>query len=113
MIANQAFSGVEKLPRHMREAMSRYILDGHPIGSFLQAVLSNDLEAAFRHADHINRLWMMDFVGFLRDHAPAKCWGSVERIRAWQRHDGLNGAAAAEKSKAGAAQQCEPAGAES
>ncbi len=103
MIANQTFMGIEKLPYHMRDAMSRYVLDGHPVGSFLRAVLSNDLETAFMHADDTNRLCMIDFVTFLHDYAPDECRGSVERVRAWQARGGLNGiAAAAETSKAAA-----------
>lgn len=100
MNANQIFTGVEKLPYHMRDAMSRYVLDGHPVGSFLEAVLSNDLEAAFVRADHANHLRMMDFVNFLHNYAPGDCWGSLERVRAWQAHGGLNGPVAGAVEKA-------------
>ena len=35
------------IPQHMRGGIERYVMNGVPPGSFLTAVLSNDLKEAF------------------------------------------------------------------
>lgn len=54
----------------------------HPSG-FLEKLLSNDLKGAFGWADIENREAMFDIVSFLWNYAPAYCWGSPERVKAW------------------------------
>ena len=88
---NNLREGYEKLPEHMRGAMQRYIEDGIEPGSFLEAVLCNDLTAAFGRADHINRDRLFDYASFLHNHAPLICWGSRETYLAWIKKGGLNG----------------------
>jgi hypothetical protein len=77
------------LPEHMREPVLDYIDKGYPVGSFLTALLSNDLRRTFECADDINGARVRDFVRFLYCHAPANCWGSPERVEAWQAQGGL------------------------
>lgn len=79
------------LPMHMRTGMIEYIENGTPPGSFLEAVLSNDLKETFARADNTNRVRVFDFVVYLYNYAPLQCWGSRERYRAWVEHGGLNG----------------------
>ena len=43
-----------------------YIERGIATGSFLQAVLCNDLKMSFANADHINQYRMFDIVNFYR-----------------------------------------------
>lgn len=73
----------ETLPEHMRDGMRLYIEHCVPPGSFLEAVLSNDLREACVRADAVNRDRLFDFVAFLFNHAPSSCWGSPEAVREW------------------------------
>jgi len=71
------------LPKHMREGMKRYIEDRRPTGSFLTAVLSNDLMNTLRCADDINRHCLFNYAMWLHNYAPPECYGSPEKVRAW------------------------------
>jgi len=82
-----------RLPAHMRDGMRRYIENGIPAGSFQTAVLSNDLMEAFRRADDVNRLAMLDYAMFLANEAPCGCFGSPEHVKDWIAQGGLNGMA--------------------
>lgn len=79
------------LPEHCRHGMKLYIERGILPGSFLQAVLANDLMGAFGRADDINRSRIQDYVTFLYNEVPAMCWGSREAIRRWVERGGLAG----------------------
>lgn len=80
-----------KLPLHMRDGMKRYIDYGIPPGSFLIAVLCNDLKGAFMRADNVNADRMRDFVDFLYNEAPSQCHGSPAVVTAWMTAGGLEG----------------------
>ncbi len=80
-----------RLPEHMRDGFRLYIEHGIPGGSFMNAVLSNDLIGAFGRADDINRDRLFDTCCFLRNEAPAGCYGSPDRVREWIRDGGLVG----------------------
>lgn len=55
-----------------------------PDEPLLQAVLTNNLEWAFRTADHRNHPNLHAFVAYVFNEIPSPCWGSIERCRAWQ-----------------------------
>ena len=82
------------LPEHMRDAARLYIEKGIPPGSFLQAVICNDLFGAFRRADDINQAAMLAWVRFFYNEAPSGCWGSAEHFSDWLDRGGMQGAAA-------------------
>ncbi len=74
------------VPFHMHEAICSWIEDPvHPklLGSFLYALLTNDLSGAFGHADDRNAAAMRNWVRFLCNHCPGPCWGSPEKVTAW------------------------------
>ena len=79
------------IPVHMHGAMERYIQNGILPGSFLEAVLSNNLRDAVARADDINRDALPDYVRFLYNHAPSFCWGSPEAVEEWCKAGGLAG----------------------
>lgn len=72
-----------RIPEHMRDGMRLYIENGIEPGSFLRAVLENDLMEACSRADDINRHRLFDFAWFLYNGAPCECYGSPENVRAW------------------------------
>lgn len=73
----------ELIPDHMHDALRSYLEMGLLPGSFLTAVLENDLKGAFGAADHINASRLKDYVSFLSNFAPSSCWGSPEKVAAW------------------------------
>lgn len=59
-------------------------VDGHiETGSFLRAVLSNDLVDAVRRATPESIALLPLLVVWLDQHAPAECWGSPAKVEAW------------------------------
>lgn len=84
-------TGMEIIPAHMRGAMERYLSHGLEPGSFLTAVLCNDLSGAFLAADHINRERIGDFMAYLWWNAPSQAWGSRDKYIQWVNQGGLNG----------------------
>ena len=73
------------LPGHMRDAMQLYIEHGIKPGSFLTAVLENNLVTAFGKADHINRDRLFEYCNFLWNELPSNSWGSPEKVDEWAR----------------------------
>lgn len=67
---------------HLIPGLTRYFNDHIETGSFLRAVLENDLrEACVRY---IGTDWVMcDLVNYIELMAPAECWGSPEKVKAW------------------------------
>lgn len=83
------------IPEHMIGGLRRYIEEGVPPGSFLTAVLTNDLRGAYERADEINSAAIGDYVRFLYSYGPSECWGSRARFDAWCERGGLSDRVAA------------------
>lgn len=83
----------DRLPEHMRDGFRLYIEKGIPGGSFMTAVLSNDLMRAFGRADDVNQVRMFDILVFLASEAPIGCYGSPEHVKDWIKNGGLAGLA--------------------
>lgn len=77
------------IPAHCRPGLELYIREGVTVGSFLEAVLCNDLRRAVECADIENRAALPNYVVFLFNYAPATCWGSRERFQKWIKKGGL------------------------
>ncbi len=75
--------GLHKLPSYMHSGIRLYLLRGILPGSFLTAVLENNLAAAASQADDANRELLFDYANFLYNHFPSDAWGSPEKIKAW------------------------------
>lgn len=73
----------ELLPEHIREAARIYIEEHQQPGSFLSAVICNDLKETFARADDTNQRRMYDIVNFFYCEAPSECWGSEEAMAKW------------------------------
>lgn len=64
-------------------SLLRYRDERIPTGGFLRAVLENDLNSSFAHADRENRESLHDIVQFCRSELPALCWGSPAKVHDW------------------------------
>jgi len=72
-----------KVPEHMREGLERYVEHHIRPGSFLMAVLENNLVLAAGRADDINRMYLMQWADVLYNELPGSCWGSKEKVQNW------------------------------
>ena len=84
------------LPEHVRGATQRWIENGILPGSFMEAVICNNLTLACMCADNINKYRLFDIVSFFYNEAPSACWGSEEKMKKWieqkiQEEKGYNG----------------------
>lgn len=71
------------VPMHTQATLDRYINHGLRPGSFLEAVLSNDLFRAVGAADLANTLALTEIVKWLYNRAPIGCHGSEEKVHYW------------------------------
>jgi len=72
------------IPERMMGGIERWVLYGIKPGDFLTAVLSNDLLAACQQADDENLRNIPAYIAYLYDTVPAECWGSKDKMTAWQ-----------------------------
>ncbi len=70
-------------PENVRQSLRMYVDYGCPPGSFLTAVLDNDLLRAFGAADEDTQAAMPHIVAYVYNELRGDCWGSPEKRRAW------------------------------
>lgn len=80
-----------RIPEHMRHGARLYVEQGVPPGSFLYAVLSNNLLEAFKRADDDNAAAMRDWAAFVYNDLPTLCHGSEDIVDQWIKRGGLEG----------------------
>lgn len=71
------------IPERTRLAIDRYVQEHYPVGRFLMAVLTNDLEGIVRQADAANRAGLFDIIQYCWAKLPGKCWGTPDKVEAW------------------------------
>lgn len=71
------------VPEHLRDGLVRYFSDGILPGSFLQAVLCNDLAQAVTRADPVAFHGLRALMAFLDACAPEQSWGSRMAVLTW------------------------------
>jgi hypothetical protein len=81
------FSGYETIPKTTRSALQQYVQRGVMPGSFLCAVLSNDLMGAVAYADNENMRNLRDIAMFVYNEVPSSAWGDKNKIRQWIQQD--------------------------
>jgi hypothetical protein len=72
-----------RVPMYVQAGLIDYLRFGIPPGSFVQAVLANDLCAAVMRADEESRAKLWDIVAVLITVAPRDAWGSPAKVTAW------------------------------
>jgi len=80
-----------RIPAIMRPALERYIVTGTAPGTFLDAVLCNDLKRAVLSADTQNIMGLRALVVFLVKQAPPQCFGSPKAVANWTYVGGIKG----------------------
>lgn len=71
------------IPDYMVEGLENYVEHHIAPGSFLYAVITNDLRGAVERADDTNIRLIHKYVGWFYNHAPHGCWGSPEAFENW------------------------------
>jgi hypothetical protein len=71
------------IPPRTLESLRRYADFGVPTGSFLRAVLCNDLFGTYDRADNENRAAIGAILQYVYNEMPANCWGSREVYHQW------------------------------
>ena len=86
------------IPSYMRDGLILYIERGIQPGSFMQAVLENDLKEACGRADDKNIHVIPVYVAWLYNNAPIGCFGSRNNFSNWIDRGGLSRASGLEDS---------------
>ncbi|NDD53226.1 hypothetical protein EBZ39_05025 [bacterium] len=73
------------IPERMQDAIKRYVIDRVKPGSFLTAVITNNLRRAFDYADDENVKLIGLYVQWFTDFPPALCWGDEQSMNKWLR----------------------------
>ena len=83
MIRPLDFKDYPEVPEHTQAALRRYVEQGLMPGSFLLAVLTNNLIAAVTHADSDNRRCLFEICRFVFNNLPSDCWGTADKVYEW------------------------------
>ena len=70
-------------PLEIQQSLKRYVEHGIPPGSFLEAVLCNDLMQAFGRADHLNIEALPHICAYVYNKIPSSSHGSPEQYGLW------------------------------
>lgn len=74
-----------KIPERIHECIIRYIEYGIIPGSFLQAIICNNLRETYAQCDNENERHIKDYVKWFYIYAPSPCWGTKEKMDLWVR----------------------------
>jgi len=77
------YTGSYYIRAQMMPSIREYIEKGRLPGSFLTAVICNDLSQACLHADQENLRNLPAFVHYFYWNAPSPCWGSADKVKDW------------------------------
>jgi len=69
------------IPSNLVDALERYVKNRMPTGSFLRAVLENNLVEAVGRADSDNIRLLPEIVQYCYNNLPHNCWGSPEIVK--------------------------------
>jgi hypothetical protein len=88
MTTDDRAAALARVPEHLRGGLTRYLEQHIRTGSFLAAVLRNDLADAVG-LGQVSMAGLSALVRFLVYFAPPQAWGSPERVHAWLAPGGL------------------------
>jgi hypothetical protein len=72
-----------RIPERIRQGLDRYYNDGVLPGSFLWAVLTNDLVSAVHRADPESYAALREIVLYVYNELPCECYGTQKKMLAW------------------------------
>ena len=72
------------LPDDTKQAIDDYVQHGE-CGDFLSAALGNRFVDTVCLADDHNLEALPEIAFYIWNHIPSACWGSLEKVNAWQK----------------------------
>lgn len=72
-----------EIPEGMRDGLDLYVKQRIRQGSFLTAIIENNLRDAVAFADDVNMQNIPAYVNYFYNHAPSLCWGSQAKMKKW------------------------------
>lgn len=81
------FAQKQPLPEHLKEVLIIYAEQKRRTGSFLEAVLSNNLFEAINRADFLSKYHLPVITDFIYNQLPCESWGSKEAVEKWLAQD--------------------------
>jgi hypothetical protein len=69
-----------EIPQHHLQSITLYVEKGYQPGSFLTAVLTNDLKGAVSYGDAESLAALPAIVRYCYSELPWSVWGSAERV---------------------------------
>ncbi|KKL27562.1 hypothetical protein LCGC14_2383940 [marine sediment metagenome] len=71
------------IDRWAKQTIDMYVDQGIPTGSFMHAVLANDLMEAFNRADEQNQNNLQSICSYIQNYIPMQCHGSYKKVAKW------------------------------
>lgn len=68
------------IPQYTLNSLKLYVEQGIPPGSFLCAVLENNLFSAINRADKANLAALVDIVKYVYNEIPSNAWGHPKAV---------------------------------
>ena len=94
-MSQNEFKATPTPSEHMEDSMYLWVNKGILPGSFGTALLLNSLSGAVMAADARNRIRIPEWVEWCYWNLPSSCWGSEEKVLAWEAAGGMHGMQAA------------------
>jgi len=91
MLDHEEFYRESKIPELTMSGITNFIHKGIMPGSFLGAVLENNLKQTYGNADENNLVAIPSIVQYLYNSCPGIAWGSAREVREWIEIGGLEG----------------------
>lgn len=85
----QSLRDYKNIPATTLHDLIRYCVEGRGGGHFINALLTNDLQGAFKHADNSNIRALWAITTWLFNRAPRECQGSKVVVDEWRMRGGL------------------------
>jgi len=83
--------GQAPIPEHILPGLARYLVRGIVPGSFMEAMLTNDLRGVMQCADDTNMAALPAIWSFFYNNLPGSAWGSVDNMKEWvQQREGVS-----------------------
>jgi hypothetical protein len=73
----------EWLPQGFYDTLRLYVEHRARPGSFMTAVLSNNLREAVGHGDDASLAKIRPLIQFIHCRLPGDCWGTPAKVKAW------------------------------
>jgi hypothetical protein len=73
----------QEVSQQIKDSLDRYVNHKIETGSFLRAVLENDLLRAVGKADKENLKNLPEIVSYIYNELPSNCWGSPIWVKKW------------------------------